>query len=128
MKYNRRAFKKINNPKDLSLIRVFVKERLINKGINKIDAKQIKHSTNKQLEQKYWSVFGSSPTVDYLEDKRVNKEKSKIVEVYFIGNREYELVKIGISDNVEGKIKSLEAGCPFSIEKFCSVKGGIKKE
>lgn len=123
-----KAFSKINNPKDLSLIRVFVKEALISKGVKKIQGKKIKHCKNKPLEYTYRRVFKSDPTIDYLEDKRINREEGRFGQVYLMGNREYGLVKIGFSNNPEQRLKELQTGCPFPISIFTSFKGSLKRE
>ena len=122
-----KAFKKINNPKDLSLIRVFVKDR-IGEIQSKIKGKAIKHCKNIELEHTYREIFKSNPVVDFLEHKRLMRESGKKAQVYFIGNTDYELVKIGFSSEPEKRVKQLQTGCPFPITILHTEVGTPKNE
>lgn len=128
MEYNRKAFKKINNPKDLRLIRIFVKERLKSKGIKTINGKRADMVKNKVLEQKYWEVFATSPTVDYLERKRLNKDFGRAGKIYFAGNRDFGLVKIALATDVDEQVAELSKQCPFDVEVFTVVDGDVSVE
>lgn len=128
MKYNRKAFRKINNPKDLKLIRVFVKERLKSKGVKLVNGDKIDRAKNKAIEQKYWEVFGQSPTVDYLERKRLNKDFGREGKIYFAGNRDFGLVKVALATDVEKQVAELNEQCPFEVEVFSVVDGDASTE
>ena len=123
-----KAFHKINNPKDKSLIRVYVKERLTDVGVNKVQGKSINHCNNLILEYTYKRIFKTDPTIDYLENKRQNRKEGRVESIYFIGNREYQLVKIGFSTYPEDRMKQLQTGCPFELELFGVIKGSVKEE
>jgi hypothetical protein len=50
--------------------------------------------------------------------------------VYFIGNKEHNIVKIGYSKGcVESRLKSLKTGCPYKLEIFAIIEGelGVEK-
>jgi len=36
--------------------------------------------------------------------------------IYFIGNKKENICKIGVSSNVEKRIKEIQCSCPFSVE------------
>ena len=36
--------------------------------------------------------------------------------IYFIGNKKENICKIGVSNNVEKRIKEIQCSCPFSVE------------
>lgn len=124
-----KGFSKINNSRDRSLIRKFVISRLENRGIYNCNNRTLTKNKNKALEKLYWIVYKTSPTVDYLErKKRGRNSEDRFGKVYFIGNLDYKLVKIGFSKDPIERVKSLQTGCPFPIELFHQSRGTREDE
>lgn len=48
--------------------------------------------------------------------------------VYFIGNRENKIVKIGYSRSPKTRLKELQTGCPYKLSIIYLLPGGIKLE
>lgn len=48
--------------------------------------------------------------------------------VYFVGNREHNLVKIGTSKNVKKRIECIQIGFPYTLETFITLEGGEQVE
>ena len=60
----------------------------------------------------------------HIENERVKPE----TKIYFIGNKDYGLVKIGITENINGRLSALQVGCPFPLEVFYMEDGDRRKE
>lgn len=76
------------------------------------------------------SDFGSERFMRQYEAVRneivgIDPEASRIV--YFIG-WEGGPVKIGLADNTQGRLRTLQVGCPYELRVLAAAAGGLKRE
>ena len=85
-------------------------------NISSIEGKPISGCKNKLLLDTYLENFEPSEKTISLLYKSLKIKGSHNKSVYFIGNKEVGLVKIGYSNNPHKRLEQLKSGCPFPIK------------
>ena len=107
--------------------RIFAVKKLYESGMLFYNGTPIKNIENhERLSKIYMNVFGISLSKSY-SDTVYNKTIIKKNDfVYFIGNREWGLVKIGYSKKPELRLKQVQTMAPFPVE-ILKIENGNKE-
>lgn len=92
--------------------------------------KLISHHKTKRIKQLYLQHYKSNPLEDFNTDLKLGNLLKVINNnyVYFIGNIEYKIVKIGFSSNPQNRLKSLQTGCPYKLKILKKIEGNSHLE
>lgn len=106
----------------------FATRKLHSIGIKKVRGRDVNYLRLGEISNIYKKNFGNDLESDYLSwafDKKFCNEEDTI---YFIGNLEYNFVKIGYSKNPKKRIQSIQTGCPFPLTILRTEKGNVDHE
>ena len=107
----------------------YCNKKLIDAKITQLNGKNIKMCKHKIIIKTYNDYFKSNALEDYNKYVEIKTAKrSDINFIYVIGNKEHNICKIGFTNNVFKRIRSIQTGCPFPLEIFCVIHGSMETE
>ena len=115
--------------KDKFNLIAYCKKKLIADEITHFNGKSIKMCKHKIIIKEYNSHFGTIASEDYnnyVTAKTI--KRSDVNFIYVIGNKEHGICKIGFTNNVFKRVKSIQTGCPYPLEIFCVIHGSMETE
>jgi len=110
--------------------------KLKTSGLSFVNGKHITQIKNREIfricEEKFGMSIDELIEISKERTKKIQNErktKSKDIEfVYFVGNIEHGVCKIGNSISPHKRISSIQTGCPFEIKMFGFINGTKKDE